>query len=206
MKALDTNDKQWLNLTLGGLCLLLGLNLAGSLKGLATIMRWKLLSRKQHSLDEVEFLLGISSLVKVFKRGIRILLRQPATAFVCFIWISLSGLWRVSLALTALTYSYDSENATASREGLVNVTDWQWFSADGQEPEISAEHYAAHSYGLFSANFGYHKHTDTDKSGADASFQFPIEKVDDFWVYYFREFNPNYSSQGVHISCDVSYV
>lgn len=53
VKILDTKAKRWFNTVKTGLYLTLGLNLAASLKGMATIVRWKLLARKRHQLEEV---------------------------------------------------------------------------------------------------------------------------------------------------------
>ena len=53
VKILDTKAKRWFNAVSTGLYLTLGLNLAASLKGMAVIVRWKLLARKKHQLEEV---------------------------------------------------------------------------------------------------------------------------------------------------------
>lgn len=53
VKILNTTSKRWFNAVSTGLYLTLGLNLAASLKGMAIIVRWKLLARKRHQLEEV---------------------------------------------------------------------------------------------------------------------------------------------------------
>jgi len=53
IKILTKADKRRFNAVSTGLYLTLGLNLAASLKGMAVIVRWKLLSRKAHQLEEV---------------------------------------------------------------------------------------------------------------------------------------------------------
>lgn len=56
VKILDSKAKRWFNAVSTGLYLTLGLNLAASLKGMAVIIRWKLLARKRHQLEEVGLL------------------------------------------------------------------------------------------------------------------------------------------------------
>lgn len=53
IKILSKSKKRWFNAVTTGLYLTLGLNLAASLKGMAIIVRWKLLARKAHQLEEV---------------------------------------------------------------------------------------------------------------------------------------------------------
>lgn len=153
VKILDRDSRRWFNALSTGLYLTLGLNLAASLKGMATLVRWKLLARKRHQLDEVDFILGIHSLIKCFRYGIHIIRRRPWTALACLGWIGVNAVGRLSVALTGLTYSYDSANATALHPGTVNVTSWDSFSeldpfSRAKTPTSSAERHAAHLYGL----------------------------------------------------------
>jgi hypothetical protein len=57
VKNLDTKARRWITAVTTGLYIALGLNLAASLRGMAVIVRWKLLARKEHQLEEV----GIST-------------------------------------------------------------------------------------------------------------------------------------------------
>jgi hypothetical protein len=53
IKILTKPQRRWFNSGSTVLYLTLGLNLAASLKGMAIIVRWKLLARKAHQLEEV---------------------------------------------------------------------------------------------------------------------------------------------------------
>jgi len=53
IKVLTRSQRRWFNFSTTMLYLTLGLNLAASLKGMAIIVRWKLLARKAHQLEEV---------------------------------------------------------------------------------------------------------------------------------------------------------
>lgn len=80
-------DKTTFNFVKTGLYLSIGLNVAGSFKSMALMLRWKLLSRKKHSLDEVDAILGLASLLKVVGLGARSLKKKK---FHVFFW---SLLW-----------------------------------------------------------------------------------------------------------------
>ncbi|KAI5798404.1 hypothetical protein FPQ18DRAFT_254678 [Pyronema domesticum] len=197
VKILDTYAKRWFNTVSTGLYLTLGLNLAASLKGMAIIVRWKLLARKAHDLEEVDFLLGLGSLIKVFRYGIHIFRRRPLTSLACFAWIAFNAVGRVSVALTGLTYSYDSAGAASSSPGIANVTDWtKWTEADAVSRDLNptpqSESYSAHSYGLFSVLL---KQQYLTKPG-EQDPNYPLDKPIEYdgtgaWYYYMREYNPH---------------
>ncbi|KAI5820553.1 hypothetical protein BZA77DRAFT_301052 [Pyronema omphalodes] len=197
VKILDTYAKRWFNTVSTGLYLTLGLNLAASLKGMAIIVRWKLLSRKAHDLEEVDFLLGLGSLIKVFRYGIHIIRRRPLTSLACFSWIAFNAVGRVSVALTGLTYSYDSAGATSSSPGIANVTDWtKWTEANAVTRDFrstpQSESYAAHSYGLFSVLVAQQALTKPGEGDPNKPEFNPIERDETgAWYYYMREFNPH---------------
>jgi hypothetical protein len=107
VKILDKTAKRWFNALSTGLYLTLGLNLAASLKGMAIILRWKLLSRKKHNLEEVclkhkasffsrpdnltieqvDYILGLSSLIKVSRYGLYTVKKRPLTTITCICWV-----------------------------------------------------------------------------------------------------------------------
>ncbi|KAI5853746.1 hypothetical protein BZA05DRAFT_394569, partial [Tricharina praecox] len=198
IKILSKSKKRWFNAVTTGLYLTLGLNLAASLKGMAIIVRWKLLARKAHQLEEVDFLLGLSSLIKVFRYGIHIFRTRPMTSMACFSWILFNAVGRLSVALTGLTYSYDSAGAAFLQHGTVNVTNWATFSehdavSRSYTPTAESERASAHQWGLFSVIFQYQQLTKPGVSDPNTPYDRPIEIAsdDEGWVYYFRERNPH---------------
>jgi hypothetical protein len=234
---LNTKEKRWFNALSTGLYLTLGLNLAASLKGMAILVRWKLLARKRygfpltdfsarvinvysrHQLEEIDFILGLSSLVKVSRYGAHIAGKRPLTALACFGWILFNAVsasyaiaflillttiqvGRLSVAATGATYSYDSANATGLVPGIVNVTDWKSFSQNdaishSPTPTPESSRYAAHSYGLFSVILTQQPLTPAGESDPNLPLDKPIESAPDgSWAYYFREYNPTLSSHG----------
>ena len=100
------------------------------------------------------------------------------------------------MALTGLTYSYDSAGAASLRPGTVNITNWATFSEhDAVSRSIvstsESERYSAHSYGLFSVLFKYQTLTKPGESDPNTPLDRPIEIAPDrSWVYYMREYNP----------------
>lgn len=107
-----------------------------------------------------------------------------------------SQIGRLSVALTGLTYSYDSFGAVSSQPGLANVTDWTSFA---QRDAVSrsfvstpeAERYSAHAYGLFSAILESRDLTVPGGSDPNLPEDKPIEVASNgSYFYYFREWNP----------------
>jgi hypothetical protein len=164
---------------------------------MAIIVRWKLLARKAHDLEEVDFLLGLGSLIKVFRYGIHIFRRRPLTSLACFAWIAFNAVGRVSVALTGLTYSYDSAGAASSSPGIANVTDWtKWTEADAVSRDLNptpqSESYSAHSYGLFSVLLKQQYLTKPGEQDPNYPLDKPIEYDETgAWYYYMREYNPH---------------
>ncbi|TGZ81657.1 hypothetical protein EX30DRAFT_371282 [Ascodesmis nigricans] len=194
IKILTKDQVRWFNAVKTGLYLTLGLNLAASLKGMALLVRWRLLARKKHELKEVDLILGIHSLIKVFLYGIHaIKSHRVLTAFACFMWILANLVGRLSVALTGLTYSYDSANATGLAPGIVNITDWSSFSGEvfSQEESIWTEHYAAQYYGLFSMLLDHGPLTKPGYYDHNRPSDMPIERADNgSYFYYMREVSP----------------
>jgi len=100
------------------------------------------------------------------------------------------------VALTGLTYSYDSFGAASAQDGLANVTDWTAFSEHDQfSREListpDSERYSAHSFGLFSVILKNQPLTKPGEGDPNEPLDKPIEVGSDgSWNYYFREFNP----------------
>ena len=107
-----------------------------------------------------------------------------------------SQIGRLSVALTGLTYSYDSFGAVSSQPGLANITDWSSFA---QRDAVSrsfvstpeAERYSAHAYGLFSAILESRDLTVPGEGDPNEPEAQPIEIASNgSFFYYFREWNP----------------
>ena len=127
----------------------------------------------------MDFILGLSSLIKVLRYGVHIAKSRPWTSFACFSWILFNAVGRLSVALTGLTYSYDSDGAAALSPGPVNVTNWSTFSEhDAVSRSFSstpeAERYSAHSYGMFSVMLQYQSLTVPGESDPNIPLDRPI--------------------------------
>jgi hypothetical protein len=195
--VLSKHQRRLFNLLGTGFYVTLGLNLAASLKSMAILVRWRLLARKRHGLREIDFLLGLQSLIKVFSYGCHSITRQKWTALACFGWVLVNAAGRLSIVLTGITYSYDSANATAVASGTVNTTDWTKLAdveafmdetAIDDKWTLGAEHYASHSYGLFSSTLGEQDITDPADFDVNVPLYAPVESSGDTFRYYFREF------------------
>jgi len=123
------------------------------------------------------------------------------TAMACFSWILFNAVGRLSVALTGLTYSYDSAGGALFHSGTVNVTNWSTFAERGAvsrsyTPTPEAERASAHQWGLFSVVLQNQILTQPGESNPNNPYDRPIEIVpnDQGWVYYFREQNPHLNS------------
>jgi hypothetical protein len=83
---MSESDKQKYNFLVIGLSLALGINLASSLKAMATDIRWWILSLKRRKLREVDLILHLDSLTEVFKLAFI----APKLAPACISWLFLN--------------------------------------------------------------------------------------------------------------------
>lgn len=103
--------------------------------------------------SQVDLILGLSSLVKVFKLSIHSLKGGRFWVFLAGIsWIFINCVGRVSVALTGLAYSYDSGNATGTAPGAVHIADMRYFwpsveEVGDDEPTLGSQYQTAHLYG-----------------------------------------------------------
>lgn len=190
VKVITELEKNVFNIMSTGIYLTMGLNMAGAFKQMATMLRWKLLSRKPHNLKEVDMILGLNSLVKVYKLGIEALgFRKPGTFFLCWLWILVNLIARVSIALTGLTYSYDSAGGVATIPGQTFISDktafWPLGYREEKLPEPGAQYQTAHTYGEASAIL-----VDTDHPTAKLHERILGWNVEtESWDYTFRAWN-----------------
>lgn len=193
VKVLNDLEKNVFNVLSTMIYLTMGLNLAGAFKGMATMLRWKLLARKSHNLIEIDLILGIPSLIKVFKLGLSALgFGKPMVFVSCLLWIILNCVARVSVAFTGLTYSYDSANATGTELGVVLVSEksrfWPLGVVEESPPATGAEFQTAHFFGEYSAMM-----TDNTVESNDYGQQIlHWNEQERSWTYAFREYNPEH--------------
>ncbi|KAI5808030.1 hypothetical protein DFH27DRAFT_293035 [Peziza echinospora] len=193
VKVLSDTEKNVFNMLSTGIYLTIGLNLAGAFKGMATMLRWKLLARKPHNLKEVDLILGLNSLIKVARLGLNALgFGKPLVFISCLIWILINCVARVSVALTGLTYSYDSAGAITTELGIVHVSEktrfWPLGKITDNPPEPGAEFQTAHFFGEYSALMA-DSSTEDDLHG-ERMIDWNNQTME--WEYTFREWNPDH--------------
>jgi hypothetical protein len=86
VRPMTNMDKQTYNFLVLGLSLALGMNLASSLKQMATDMRWWVLSLSKRNLREVDLILHLDGLTEVTKLAFV----APRLAPACFSWLLLN--------------------------------------------------------------------------------------------------------------------
>jgi hypothetical protein len=116
-------QKRLFNALVTGLSLVLGLNIASSLKGYAQMMRWRFLASGYRTVQDFELVLQCDSQSKAFRLiwGGRTRGRfwPNKTQFLAFSWIFFNVAVQVFIALLGLTYSIDvSEQFVSLNPGM----------------------------------------------------------------------------------------
>ncbi|KAI1616670.1 hypothetical protein EDD36DRAFT_415556 [Exophiala viscosa] len=135
--------KHAFNAIITGLSLILGLNLASSMKTYANMLRWRMLASGYRTLDEFESILECESQRKTLTmlwtcrtRG-RWLPNKLQTAAAVSLLINLA--LQVSTALLGLTYSIDvSDEFVRLRSGLVSIADVSYIGTTKTDAEYQS--------------------------------------------------------------------
>ena len=132
--------KKGFNALITGLSILLGLNLASSLKSYAQMMRWRFLASEYRTLQDFELVMQCESQEKVFRllwagrtRG----QWWPNTVQVlAFFWILVNVALQIVTALLGLTYSI---NISDTHTHLINNANVSVAYLTTIEPQISSD-------------------------------------------------------------------
>ena len=102
----------------------LGLNFFEVFKDMAKVMRWRILSRSEFEVRQIDLILGGESLLKIFQLILENV-GKPLILIVCTAWLLLNIIAQVSVAILPLFASLESgfnSNGTTVAPGDVNVT------------------------------------------------------------------------------------
>ncbi|KAL6721495.1 hypothetical protein ACLMJK_000599 [Lecanora helva] len=147
--AVSTSQVTIFNLLSTILSIALGLNLSEAFKGLATILRWKILAQKRHSVRETDLILGSDSFRNVFTLARSSFAKaQFWTLSLCSSWILLFLCAQATVSLVSLTYAFNA--GTYVTDGPVVAPDLSDYAPvkPGAEPAPEGRRQGlAHSYG-----------------------------------------------------------
>ena len=139
------------NAIITGLSIALGLNLNGSLKSYARMMRWRLLMARYQPLEQFDLIMGCDRLANVIKLffkswGTHVRFLPSLTGLLCLLWIVINVASTVLVASLGLTYSLEPSDKRVNIDngGLTSVVQLHYItSADTthQSQLITAQQY-----------------------------------------------------------------
>lgn len=147
-------QKKGFNALITGLSIIVGLNLSASLKGYASMMRWRFLAAGYRRLQDFELVMQCESQQAVFRllwagrtRG-RMLPNK--TQILALVWLSINVSLQIVTALLGLTYSIDiSENFVLLKSGNITIADVTIFSlSTSTDWDTSSQGAVAQNYGV----------------------------------------------------------
>jgi hypothetical protein len=152
--GLTQPEKKGFNALVTGLSILIGLNLASSLKGYAQMMRWRFLSSGYRTLQDFELVMQCESQSKVFRllwagrtRG---QMFPNKTQVLAFIWLLINVSLQIVTALVGLTYSIDiSDDYVSTQRGNISVADLsEFYVSTSTDISISSQGAIAQNFGV----------------------------------------------------------
>ncbi|KAL9000503.1 MAG: hypothetical protein Q9169_000796 [Polycauliona sp. 2 TL-2023] len=192
------SDKNAFNVFVTGLSVGLGINFFEAFKESAKVLRWRLLADQRHTARELDLVLSIESLWKVFLLAKESIPARPWTVFLCTLWIALNVTAQISVALVTLTFDMvDGKNFNEiyTKTGLANASFLKCY--DGGEsyscPSDATAHSRAHLYGdkIQGTPFGLYKTINDVVDSKDEYAYYTLENAaDPEFAYRFNEYNP----------------
>jgi hypothetical protein len=193
--GLSSARKYIFNALVTGLSILLGLNLASSLRGYAQMMRWRFLASGYRTLQDFELVMNCDSQSKVFRliwagrtRGHRL---PNKTQILAVVWLVINVALQVFTALLGLTYSTDvSSEYVALNWGNVSIADVSYIGSSdtmalyegdyNSHDAVMAELPAANDYGITGQDFSVYPTT------FDQYFAYDQSIYTDGYIYWYR--------------------
>jgi hypothetical protein len=158
--GMSHNQKRGFNALITGLSIVVGLNLSASLKGYASMMRWRFLAAGYRRLQDFELVMQCESQQAVFRllwagrtRGH---IMPNKTQVLAFIWLTINVALQIVTALLGLTYSIDiSERFVYLTHGNITIANVTGFGlATSDDPSISSQGAVAQNFGVNGQDYG----------------------------------------------------
>jgi hypothetical protein len=158
--GMSQDQKRGFNALITGLSIIVGLNLSASLKGYASMMRWRFLAAGYRRLQDFELVMQCESQQAVFRllwagrtRGHII---PNKTQVLAFIWLTINVALQIVTALLGLTYSIDiSERFVYLTHGNITIANVTGFGLSTSDDwSISSQGAVAQNYGVNGQDYG----------------------------------------------------
>ncbi|KAL8726216.1 MAG: hypothetical protein Q9166_006841 [cf. Caloplaca sp. 2 TL-2023] len=162
-------------------------------------LRWRILAGQRYSVREVDLILAIESLWKVFLLAMESIPSRPWTILACAVWTA-----QISVALVTLTFDMvdgKSFNDTYKTHGIVNASNlacYEWLKHECNWGATA--HARAHQYGERAQDSGcglYNDITDVVTSEHNHAYYCSQHISNREFAYRFNEYNPE-DSEGIY--------
>lgn len=142
-ETIDEWQKRSFNVLSTGLSLLLGLNLAGSLRSYAKLLRWRMLAATYRPLETFDLVLGCDSQINIVRllwraRNSRYRYLPSRTQIFCVLWLTVNLVTAGIVASIGLTYNLTTSNTfVLLQSGQISVLDIAGLTSDNYLFDLS---------------------------------------------------------------------
>lgn len=190
--TIDVPQRREFNAITTGISLLLGVNLAASLRSYAKLMRWRMLAMCYRPLETFDLVMGCDSLLSVFNlvrkaRNPRHRFLPSKTQILCVLWLLVHLAITILVGIIGLNYNLDdSADYVLTKTGDVSIVDLNSLSTYDSLQEFSA----VQTWGVRGM-----LSTALDLDASVESTDSYFSDLNGYTLYYFQDANPNDSSQ-----------
>lgn len=127
-----------------GNSLLLGVNLAASLRSYAKLLRWRMLAVCYRPLETFDLVMGCDSLINVFKllwkaRDHKYRYLPSRTQIICVLWILIHVAMTILVGIIGLNYNLEESNDyVLTRNGSISIVDLNGLSTGDYSSDLAA--------------------------------------------------------------------
>jgi len=201
-QAISVPQRREFNALTTGVSLVLGVNLAASLRSYAKLLRWRMLAACYRPLETFDLVMGCDSLINVFKllykaKNQRYKHLPSRTQIFCVLWLLVHLAVTVLVGIIGLNYNLEtSPYQVLIRKGSVNILDLNSLWREQGGAADLTDLYDIHLKGLAGANgYEYNLTKLEDDFSSYITEEFDGAQGDYFGdfaghtVYYFQDLN-----------------
>lgn len=196
-KYVSTSSKNLFNFLSTVLSIALGLNFSEAFKGLAKVIRWRILAHKRHTVREADLILSSENFLDVATLANESR-AKPWIWMLCCSWILSFLCAQAAISLVSLTYDFSGGsdyNSTYVTAGKVIAPDLSCYFHNQKCPgDPHIKQGLAHSYGqlVLSSDCGHYSDiSEVLKSKKRYDYYCRRTPGQQQFAYRFLEFNPN---------------
>lgn len=196
MAYIDKSQRRVFNSLTTGNSLLLGVNLAASLRSYAKLLRWRMLAMAYRPLETFDLVMGCDSLINVIKlmrkaKNSRNRWLPSRTQLLCLVWLSIHLAITILVGIIGLNYNLDtSTDYVILTKGTISIVDLNALSTGNYLMDLAA----VQSWGVrgvVTSALAWDTETESEQSY--------FSTLDGHTFYYFQDQNADDSATN-HIS------